>query len=321
MLRRLTLALGSTLLALGGLELWARATWVAPWHEQLISEQTYNQRHEYTTNAHGLRDRDYPSPKPADRLRLMILGDSFTHGTGVFEDELVFPELLEVELNRLDWASHTGVDVLNAGLSGSIPRQWAKLWRELADDFDPDAVLIVFFLRDGTSFGSSDYFEYILNGIAVPNRKSQAYQRSYLYRWLRDLHVKREVLEQYRTDFVRAYFGTKQETRLWSRAKRHLRDITESARERGATVGLSAFPILVDLEGDYPFQDIVDEVLGFGEAEGLPTLDLTPAFAGQVATDLWVSPVDQHPNAEGHRLAAEALLPFARGLLLEAASR
>ena len=317
---KLLLAAGSLALGLAGMELWARETWAAPWHQRLVTEQARNQRLDYTENRFGLRDRDYPSPKPAGRLRLLIIGDSFTHGTGVVEDELIFPELLEAELNRLSWPGHDGVDVLNGGVSGSIPRQWAKLWLELQDDFDPDAVMIVFFLRDGTRFGSMDYFEDVLNEVSLPNAQSPMYRSSYLYRYLQDLRVKRGFLASYRGGFMEAYFGSKRETRLWRRAQEHLLRIKSSADERGISVGLTAFPILVDLREDYPFRAIVDEILEFGRDAGFRTVDMLPAFIGHDGPELWVSGVDQHPNARGHAIAAEALLPLAVELLEAAVS-
>ena len=59
----------------------------------------------------------------------------------------------------------------------------------------------------------------------------------------------------------------------------------------------------------------VDLLVGFGREHGFATHDLLPAFLGREAAELWVSPLDQHPNAAGHALAAESLLPFVTELL------
>jgi hypothetical protein len=37
--------------------------------------------------------------------------------------------------------------------------------------------------------------------------------------------------------------------------------------------------------------------------------------AGKNAADLWVSPANQHPNARGHEIAANSILPFLGQLL------
>jgi hypothetical protein len=44
--------------------------------------------------------------------------------------------------------------------------------------------------------------------------------------------------------------------------------------------------------------------------DGIAHPSLLPAFRGRRAADLWVSEINKHPSAEGHALAADALLPF-----------
>ena len=319
-LRRALVAAAATASALAALELWARASWVAPWYERLVDEQARYQRLAYSENRFGLRDRDYPSPRPGDRLRLLVLGDSFTHGTGVIDDGAIWPELVERELDGLEWpVGIAGVDLLNGGISGSLTRQWVQLFDEVVDDFQPDAVLIVFFLRDGTRLGSAGYFDDVLAEVARPNEESVLYRASYLYRVLRDLEVKRGFLERYRGGFDKAYFGTEEETRPWTRAQRNLLKLRDAAGERGLPVGLAVFPILVELDEGYPFRAVVDLLADFGRANGFRTHDMLPDFLGLDAPDLWVSAADQHPNAAGHAIAARSLGPFAESLLREAA--
>jgi hypothetical protein len=73
--------------------------------------------------------------------------------------------------------------------------------------------------------------------------------------------------------------------------------------------------MLVELNEQYPFDRVCKLILDFGQSNAIPTHDLPPAFMGQHGPDLWVSPLDQHPNKRAHRIAADSLSPFVESLL------
>lgn len=319
-LLRLMALTGSLILAVAVAEIGARIFYDVPWHERLTLEQRRSQHHEYRENELGLRDDDYPSPKPEDHRRVLLLGDSFTFGSGVYDDETVFPEILERRLNEKErLPGIRRIDVLNGGIHGSLTKDWLQLFRRIEDRYDPDVVVSVFFLRDGTMTGSVPaFFDPIRDSIVARNRASWLYRFSYVYRIVRDDLDRRLISEAYTKEFHQAYFGDGAETAEWRRAQRHLLRLRDLAAERGAVSGLVVFPVLVDLRADaYPFERICDEVLELAARHEIPSLDLLPAYRGRYSPELWVSPVDQHPNAEGHRIAAEALLPFIQQLLEE----
>lgn len=98
----------------------------------------------FRINGQGFRaDRDFLYEKPAGVKRIVSLGDSFTIGFEV-EVEQCFSSILERELCA---AGHS-VEVLNAGVSGfSNAEALLYLEREL-HKYDPDVVLISFFVND-----------------------------------------------------------------------------------------------------------------------------------------------------------------------------
>jgi len=88
-----------------------------------------------TMNADGLRDKDYPKEKPAGVFRVAVLGDSFTWGFGI-ENEDNYTEVLERSLGP-------GYEVINFGISGyGRGQQWLQLKRQ-ALSYSPDAVIIL----------------------------------------------------------------------------------------------------------------------------------------------------------------------------------
>jgi lysophospholipase L1-like esterase len=111
--------------------------------DDLKARQNFNYRH----NSSHLRDREYSSSKAENTCRILLLGDSFTHGDGVIRDEDIFAEILERRLNETDLPeSIDAVEILNGGISGSLTSDWLQLWKVIRDQFVPNIVVMVFFL-------------------------------------------------------------------------------------------------------------------------------------------------------------------------------
>lgn len=290
--------------------------WKAPWYERLLVEQEQSQRQPYVRNSLGLRGPEPRVPKPEGVRRVLILGDSFTFGLGVQDDQAPFPALLARDLAN----ASPPVDVVNGGIPGSLTADWLALWRRAGEQLDPDVVIAVFFLRDGTSMATiPQFFGQIRAEIARRNGDSLLYQYSHLYRRLRDFLDRTRVAEIYTHSLIDAYLGGK--TREWRVAQRNLLTLRNAVQAHGASFGLVVFPVLVELDDAYPFQAVEDLVMDFARRNHIRAHDLLPAFRGYSGPELWVSAFDQHPNAEGHALAARSLLPFVRELLEQDAAR
>jgi lysophospholipase L1-like esterase len=89
-------------------------------------------------NALGFREHRLPSPKPPGVLRVVALGDSFTQGYGV-EEEDAWPRRLESVLD----ARHPGrYQVVNLGVPGTNPRDQLSHLRDPGLAYEPDVVLV-----------------------------------------------------------------------------------------------------------------------------------------------------------------------------------
>jgi carbamoyltransferase len=87
--------------------------------------------HTVVTNSIGMRaSREYPKARPRGRKRLLFLGDSYTAGDGV-SNEQRFTDLLEARWRDLD--------ALNFGLNGSGTDQQVLIFERLARAFEVDA--------------------------------------------------------------------------------------------------------------------------------------------------------------------------------------
>lgn len=115
---------------------------------------------------------------------------------------------------------------------------------------------------------------------------------------------------EYTRALEESYLGDAEQSAEWQRAQKNLLKIVEHAHAMSASVGLVVFPILVELDGSYPFKNICDELMRFAEENDIPAHNLLDAFMGRHAPDLWVSAYTQHANEEGHAIVAEVLYPF-----------
>ncbi len=111
-------------------------------HHRLNPNQTY---HFYSgefdvnvrTNGYGLRGPDPVVPKPTHTLRILMLGDSFTFGFPV-QDQQTFSALIEHGLRAQGYAA----EVVNAGVSGYSPTLHYISLRDQFLDFQPDLVML-----------------------------------------------------------------------------------------------------------------------------------------------------------------------------------
>ncbi len=93
------------------------------------------------TNAQGLRDRDYPYAKPRGTRRIVVLGDSYTWGFDVGDDE-IFTEVLERRLV----GGPERVDVINTGVSGWGTDQEYLFFMDEGLRYNPDLVVLAFYV-------------------------------------------------------------------------------------------------------------------------------------------------------------------------------
>jgi hypothetical protein len=83
---------------------------------------------------------------------------------------------------------------------------------------------------------------------------------------------------------------------------------------RGARLLVAPWPLLLGLERGYPFAEAHQAIERFCLSASIAHHDLLAAFQGRRTAELWVHPVDHHPNELAHRLAADSLAPVVAGL-------
>ena len=70
------------------------------------------------------------------------------------------------------------------------------------------------------------------------------------------------------------------------------------------------FPFIHALGTDYAFAEAHRALAEFWASQGIPMLDLLPAFDGEQSDALRVNARDAHPNERANEIAARAILAF-----------
>lgn len=85
-------------------------------------------------NSHGMRAKEFVTPKPRNLHRVLAIGDSSVYGFGV-EDDQVFTQVLEKHFDGK-------VEVLNAGVGGYSTVQSLRFLYKKLDIIQPDLLII-----------------------------------------------------------------------------------------------------------------------------------------------------------------------------------
>lgn len=93
--------------------------------------------HRVTINARGYRGRELAAPRPDDRTRLVVLGDSIAFGLDV-SDGQTFTDLLDTR--------HNGIEAANMAVQGYGPGQELLLLQHDGLPLSPDVVVLAFCL-------------------------------------------------------------------------------------------------------------------------------------------------------------------------------
>src|SRR5216683_5658007 len=94
-------------------------------------------------NSEGLRDREHSKAKPANTIRIAVLGDSFTEAMHV-PMEQTFWWLLQQKLQDCDAFPGKKIEVINFGVSGYGTAQELLTLRQKVWDYSPDVVILPF---------------------------------------------------------------------------------------------------------------------------------------------------------------------------------
>jgi len=233
-----------------------------------------------TVNSRGFRG---PEPE-AGKRNVLMLGDSYTFGVGVADDDTL-PAQLQRELDRRE----AGRQVLNMGVPGWGLFQEEVRLRRVFDRYKPDVVILTLVLNDLLRLPFED----------AETRDSylrRARIRSVLSRSTALCFLKERLGGILQSNFgaTENYRQAEGVDKLWEQNAQYLEGIRTFLETKGARFILVAYPS--------PMDGFEEKVVDYCRAQGTEHLSSPrAAFEGYGRDELTI-PGDGHPSALAYRL-------------------
>jgi len=252
-------------------------------------------------NAQGYRGRAFDEAKPPGVFRVAVVGDSFTFGNGLPQDER-YTELLQARLPE-------HIEVLNFGEGGANTPTHEKRVQELLRTISPDFILLQWYVND---MEDDDVTGRPNAKPLIPGLHAWLGARSALYT---AANMKWSEM-QVRLGWTRSYVDYMNDrlrdphSQYSQLDERLLQKLIDDCRRAGVPIGMVLFPDAASPLGEtYPFGYLHDRVLATCQANGMACVDLRQDFMKiKDPRELWVNRFDHHPSARANAIAAERIL-------------
>jgi hypothetical protein len=298
-------------------------------------------------NSEGFPGPEWPRRKPPGALRIAVIGDSMTAAIAT-EEERTFVRRLQAGLSAAPPPAR--VEVMNFGVPSASTGTELVTWREVVAGYSPDIVLLAFF--NGNDLGDNCsrltraprvYFELDGEGRLIPGKgppPTPALARwldrhSRLYVWqkvaVRGLRGAAGGIEPGHWIFARG--GDPDVEYAWRLTGALLRRFHEEVEAAGARLGVVVIPCAEQVDDalwaalrrrageaglDVAREEPSRRLAELCAEAGIPSIDLTPAFAGAAGVPGGAGASAArlyllgrfHLSDEGHRVAAEGIRRF-----------
>ncbi|MCC6407478.1 MAG: SGNH/GDSL hydrolase family protein [Planctomycetes bacterium] len=252
------------------------------------------------TNSLGMRDREPLAQTTPGLFRVLAVGDSVTFGYRV-EEANCFATELEGLLGASPLANGRVFDVLNVGVSGYSTRDELAAFEGKWLALEPRLVLLDYCINDP----EIEPMQPLQRVFVAP----AWWQHSHLLRFLAAKLQAKRVRELGGGNYFRYLHAPSEPS--WRSVATSFERFAELGRERRFPIVLVILPMFSPAPwSEYPFRAVHAQVAAEGAKHGFAVLDLLPRFEREEPATLLIDEQDSHPNAHGHRLAAEEIVRF-----------
>jgi hypothetical protein len=260
-------------------------------------------------NHAGFREREFEEAKPPGTYRIAVVGDSFTFGNGIRQEDR-YSDLLHMRLPAR-------FEVLNFGTPGANTPEHRNLVAGLLPRILPDFVLLQWYVNDmeDDDVRGRPTFEPL-----VPIRGWHDWlgANSALYSVASMQWAAAEIAFGRTTsysDYLQRRLGDPNghDAQL---DRQIMLDLIALCRRANVPLGIVLFPDTTGKLGtNYPFAYLHERVLSICREQDVPCVDLEPSFSMvKEHRSLWANRLDHHPSARANAIAAERILETYSGM-------
>jgi len=285
------------------------------------SQMAYTYAERVSINSHGFRGPEIRGERSPGDLRIICLGDSFTFGVGV-SDEETYPRQLEDLLTKR-WPGRRP-EVINAGVQGYATYQEVDWLRSRGVEFDPDVVVLAVYFNDVVVRPSGDYTKQF---------EREQRQAAKLFRnrapWLYRLSRNSALLSLLNGAALAARHGNSSSDILqgvesdqvqeqWRATQRELSTFLELSRQHGFKPLVITIPTRIQVVQEFPDSSYPARIRSICERLGIEMADVSTSLKAGLAegVDPYL-PWDNHLSAAGSRLVAIVIRDRLEKLLAE----
>jgi lysophospholipase L1-like esterase len=292
----------------------------------LPNQHSYSADKPVVINERGLRGPVVPYERTPGKQRILFLGDSITFGYGVNDAEVVTERV-----GSLLGAHGVPTEIINSAVPSYNTHQEVAYLETEGYRYSPDWVIVGVCWNDiadksavqvdangdlttiGEATPESTPMSETPTGYALRNllkRSRLVYGSLQAWRGLTEggasndhLVFRTNVLEGNATGDVEAG---------WNDMKAELQKLKRLSIEKKFRVLMVTFPIPIVFDESFPKSSYPARLQELAQAEGIATLDLTPAFraAYHGHESLFIAYDADHPNADGHAIAAREISAY-----------
>jgi hypothetical protein len=242
-----------------------------------------------STNAHGMKDRPYALQKPPATYRFALLGGSPELGMGVPIDQTM-DNILEDHLSESpEWSRYKSVEILNFAAGKYTLMEHVAVTENLIEAFSPDAIMLYLHYVDESDRMIASVAKNMIDG------------RAKEYPYLADLAESLNINGG--TDLYTAVNRLKpfkDELYFWA-----LERIARFCDEKEIELVIMYMGVLI-YEPDASRRSKA-KIMPYLTTHDFNVIDLYDVYDGQDKAALMIAPWDDHPNAKGHALLADAI--------------